>query len=72
MLVKLLTKVFGSRNDRTLRRMRKVVEQINRMEPDMEKLSDDELKAKTNEFRARPGERRVAGKPDPGSLRRGA
>ncbi|HEI9849442.1 TPA: preprotein translocase subunit SecA [Serratia marcescens] len=53
MLVKLLTKVFGSRNDRTLRRMRKVVEQINRMEPDMEKLSDDELKAKTNEFRAR-------------------
>lgn len=54
MLVKLLTKVFGSRNDRTLRRMRKVVEQINRMEPDMEKLSDDELKAKTNEFRARP------------------
>ncbi|NCJ09784.1 preprotein translocase subunit SecA [Serratia marcescens] len=53
MLVKLLTKVFGSRNDRALRRMRKVVEQINRMEPDMEKLSDDELKAKTNEFRAR-------------------
>lgn len=53
MLVKLLTKVFGSRNDRTLRRMRKVVEQINRMEPDMEKLSDDALKAKTNEFRAR-------------------
>lgn len=53
MLVKLLTKVFGSRNDRTLRRMRKVVEQINRMEPDMEKLSDDELKAKTNEFRER-------------------
>ncbi|HFF8938542.1 preprotein translocase subunit SecA [Serratia ureilytica] len=53
MLVKLLTKVFGSRNDRTLRRMRKVVEQINRMEPDMEKLSDDELKSKTNEFRAR-------------------
>ena len=53
MLVKLLTKVFGSRNDRTLRRMRKSVEQIGLMEPDMEKLSDDELKAKTNEFRAR-------------------
>jgi preprotein translocase subunit SecA len=44
MLVKLLTKVFGSRNDRTLRRMRKSVELINQMEPDMEKLSDDELK----------------------------
>ena len=53
MLVKLLTKVFGSRNDRTQRRMRKSVELINQMEPDMEKLSDDELKAKTNEFRAR-------------------
>lgn len=53
MLVKLLTKVFGSRNDRTLRRMRKVAEQINQREPDIEKLSDDELRAKTNEFRAR-------------------
>lgn len=53
MLIKLLTKVFGSSNDRTLRRMRKSVEQINKMEPDFEKLSDDELKAKTVEFRAR-------------------
>ncbi|MDG0204196.1 hypothetical protein L0D00_25955, partial [Salmonella enterica subsp. enterica] len=42
--------VFGSRNDRTLRRMRKAVSLINAMEPEMEKLSDDELKAKTNEF----------------------
>ena len=53
MLIKLLTKVFGSRNDRTLRRMRKAVTLINSMEPAMEKLSDDELKAKTAEFRAR-------------------
>ncbi|KFK92655.1 MULTISPECIES: preprotein translocase subunit SecA [unclassified Serratia (in: enterobacteria)] len=53
MLNKLLTKVFGSSNDRTLRRMRKVVDAINRMEPDMEKLSDSELQAKTNEFRER-------------------
>lgn len=52
MLIKMLTKVFGSRNDRTLRRMRKVVNIINGMEPAMEKLSDDELKAKTTEFRA--------------------
>lgn len=52
MLIKLLTKVFGSRNERTLRRMRKVVNVINAMEPEMEKLSDDELKAKTAEFRA--------------------
>ncbi|WP_107760442.1 preprotein translocase subunit SecA [Dickeya sp. Secpp 1600] len=53
MLIKLLTKVFGSRNDRALRRMRKIVDVINRFEPDMEKLSDDELKAKTQAFRDR-------------------
>ncbi|MDR3433617.1 MAG: preprotein translocase subunit SecA [Rouxiella aceris] len=53
MLSKLLTKVFGSRNDRTLRRMRKVVEQVNQLEPQIQALSDDELKAKTEEFRAR-------------------
>ncbi|MBV4412513.1 preprotein translocase subunit SecA [Enterobacteriaceae bacterium YMB-R22] len=53
MLIKMLTKVFGSRNDRTLRRMRKIVSKINAMEPELEKLSDDELKAKTAEFRAR-------------------
>ena len=53
MLIKLLTKVFGSSNDRTLRRMRKAVDVINRMEPDMEKLSDSELQAKTDEFRER-------------------
>ncbi|WP_416776617.1 preprotein translocase subunit SecA [Xenorhabdus budapestensis] len=53
MLIKLLTKIFGSRNDRTLRRLSKVVDVINRMEPDFEKLSDEELKAKTDQFRAR-------------------
>ncbi|MFT8209720.1 MAG: preprotein translocase subunit SecA [Symbiopectobacterium sp.] len=53
MLTSILTKVFGSRNDRTLRRMRKIVDVINRMEPAIEALSDDELKAKTAEFRAR-------------------
>ncbi|BET97931.1 preprotein translocase subunit SecA [Xenorhabdus taiwanensis] len=53
MLIKLLTKIFGSRNDRTLRRLRKVVDEINRMEPDFEKLSDEELKAKTEQFRSR-------------------
>ncbi|MBP9642506.1 MAG: preprotein translocase subunit SecA, partial [Budvicia sp.] len=53
MLTKLMTKIFGSRNDRTLRRMRKNVETINRLEPAFEALSDDELKAKTIEFRER-------------------
>ncbi|WP_409308164.1 preprotein translocase subunit SecA [Pectobacterium sp. B1J-3] len=53
MALNILTKIFGSRNDRTLRRMRKNVDVINRLEPEMEKLSDEELKAKTLEFRAR-------------------
>ncbi|WP_159565287.1 preprotein translocase subunit SecA [Budvicia diplopodorum] len=53
MLTKLMTKIFGSRNDRTLRRMRKHVEAINLLEPEFEALSDDELRAKTIEFRAR-------------------
>ncbi|KAB7898376.1 preprotein translocase subunit SecA [Rouxiella sp. S1S-2] len=53
MLSKLLTKVFGSRNDRTLRRMRKVVDQVNRLEPEVSALSDEQLRAKTDEFRAR-------------------
>nr|WP_314262995.1 preprotein translocase subunit SecA [uncultured Moellerella sp.] len=53
MLTKLMTKVFGSRNDRTLRRLRKEVEKVNRLEPEFEKLNDDELKAKTVEFRER-------------------
>ncbi|CAH0527072.1 preprotein translocase subunit SecA [Vibrio hippocampi] len=53
MITKLLTKVIGSRNDRTLRRLRKIVKQINNYEPQFEALSDEELKAKTIEFRER-------------------
>ena len=48
-----LTKIFGSRNDRILRRLRKQVAKINKMEPAFEALSDDELRAKTDEFRSR-------------------
>ncbi|WP_445946609.1 preprotein translocase subunit SecA [Shewanella sp.] len=53
MLGKLLTKLFGSRNDRTLKNLGKIVTQINALEADYQKLSDDELKAKTLEFRER-------------------
>ncbi|HGN2270487.1 TPA: preprotein translocase subunit SecA [Proteus mirabilis] len=53
MLGKIITKIFGSRNERAIRRMRKVVAQINQLEPEFEKLTDDELKAKTDEFRER-------------------
>ena len=48
-----LTKIFGSKNKRELKRMGKVVAQINALEEGLSKLSDDELKLKTNEFKAR-------------------
>ena len=48
-----LTKIFGSRNDRLLKQYRKVVARINAMEPQFEALSDEQLRAKTDEFRTR-------------------
>ena len=53
MLPKLLTQIFGSRNDRLLKQYRRVVEQINALEPQFEKLDDAGLQAKTGEFRER-------------------
>ncbi|NQZ86780.1 MAG: preprotein translocase subunit SecA [Colwellia sp.] len=53
MFVKLMTKMFGSRNDRLLKQMNKEVMKINALEPVMEALSDEELKAKTAEFKER-------------------
>src|SRR5690606_13853165 len=53
MLNSLLTRIFGSRNDRLLRQFQKDVARINALEPEMEKLGDDELRAKTDEFRRR-------------------
>ncbi|QTD46105.1 preprotein translocase subunit SecA [Ottowia testudinis] len=49
----LLTKIFGSRNDRLLKQYRKTAASINALEPALEKLSDDELRAKTDEFKGR-------------------
>ena len=51
MVSKFFGKVFGSRNDRVLKKLRKVVKKINDFEPTIEKLSDAELQAKTAEFR---------------------
>ena len=53
MLTGLLKKVFGSKNDRELKRMGKIVKAINALEVDLEKLTDEELAAKTVEFRQR-------------------
>jgi preprotein translocase subunit SecA len=52
-MLSIARKLFGTENDRKLRRMRPVVEKINALEPAFEKLTDGELKAKTDEFRGR-------------------
>ena len=53
MVSKILRKVFGSRNERLVKRMSKVVSKINALEPQVQALSDEELRAKTGEFRER-------------------
>jgi preprotein translocase subunit SecA len=49
----ILTKIFGSRNDRLLKTYRKTVDQINALETQYEKLDDEQLRAKTQEFKDR-------------------
>lgn len=53
MFSSILTKVFGSRNDRTLKKLAKTVEQINQLEGDFAALSDEQIRAKTTEFQSR-------------------
>ena len=53
MLPKILTSIFGSRNERLLKQYRRVVLQINALEPQFESLDDAALQAKTGEFRLR-------------------
>ncbi len=49
----LLKAIFGTKNDREVKRMRKTVAKINFLEPEYEKLSDEELRGKTEEFKKR-------------------
>ena len=49
----LFKKIFGSRNQRLLKGYRKIVRKINQLEPQMQALNDDELRAKTDEFKQR-------------------
>ncbi|MGB3426590.1 MAG: preprotein translocase subunit SecA, partial [Burkholderiaceae bacterium] len=53
MISGLLTKIFGSRNDRLLKQYQRTVERINALEPKVSPLSDEALRAKTTEFRER-------------------
>lgn len=50
-----IKKVFGSKNDRELKRIQPIVEKINALEPEVKSLTDDQLKAKTGEFKERLG-----------------
>lgn len=52
----MLSKIFGSKNDRQLKKMSKTVKRINSFEEDFKALSDEALQAKTAEFKARLGE----------------
>jgi len=53
MVSNILSKVFGSRNERLIKRMSKAVAAINALEPEVHALSDEQLRAKTVEFRKR-------------------
>ncbi|MBB6054365.1 preprotein translocase subunit SecA [Tolumonas osonensis] len=53
MITKLFTKIIGSRNDRTVKALKKIVKQINELEPQFASLADADLQAKTVEFRER-------------------
>jgi preprotein translocase subunit SecA len=59
----LLGKVFGTKNERELKRLMPQVEAVSALEPQMQQLSDDQLRAKTEEFRKRI-EQRLANLPD--------
>src|SRR4051794_25110517 len=57
MIQGVLKKIFGSRNERLLKQYARVVREINALEPEISALSDDALRAKTDEFRRRIQER---------------
>ncbi|PHR92874.1 MAG: preprotein translocase subunit SecA [Robiginitomaculum sp.] len=52
-MLRLVKKIFGTENDRKLKKLAPIVDQINALEPTFEPLSDADLKAKTDEFRTR-------------------
>ena len=53
MISTLFKKIFGSRNDRLVKQYMQQVQRINALEPEMQALSDEQLRAKTQEFKQR-------------------
>jgi len=64
LLSQAFSKIFGTRNEREVKRMRPLVGQINALEPAIQALSDAQLRAKTDEFRKRIQERLVGLQPN--------
>jgi len=56
MLKELIGAIFGSQNERDIKKIKPIVEKINSLEPDIQKLSDEQLKSKTEEFKKRLSE----------------
>ena len=69
MIDKFLTKLFGSNNQRYLKSIQPIINQINELEPSVKKLSDEQLKARTFEFKERVA-RAVKDARDPEDLKR--
>ena len=53
MVNNIFKKIFGSRNERLVKRLSKTVSEINRLEPELEQLTDEDLRARTEAFRSR-------------------
>ena len=66
----LARKIFGSSNDRRVKSLRPRVDAINALEPEMQALTDDELRARTDEFRAELADGASARRPAGPGLRR--
>ncbi|TXF13162.1 preprotein translocase subunit SecA [Pelomicrobium methylotrophicum] len=64
MISNFLTKIFGSRNERLLKRYMQTVRAINALEPEIARLSDEALRAKTAEFKARIAKRLAGAEPE--------
>ena len=67
MIDKVIAKVFGTKNDREIKRLMPRVLVINALEPEMQKLSDEQLRSKTEEFRERIQERLSRFPDEPGA-----
>ena len=65
---KVLTKIFGTANERVVKRLVPIVAQINALEEGVQKLSDEQLRAKTVEFKSRVAAR-IAGLTDPDAIK---